>query len=69
MRTAKAWVAFSGSIVTALGAAFADDVFDAGDGANVASVIVLSAATLYAVYKSGGRKGSVDKPAPTTYQR
>jgi hypothetical protein len=51
MRTAKAWVAAGLSILNALGAAFADDVFDAGDGANIASVAVLSLATLFAVYR------------------
>lgn len=51
MRTAKAWVAALFSVVTALSAAFADDVFDGNDAAAIASTVVLGAAGVWAVYR------------------
>lgn len=51
MRTAKAWVAFVGTVVTSLNAALSDDVFNASDGAQVVSTVVLAIATLYATYR------------------
>ncbi len=55
MRTAKAWVAFAGSLVTALTAALSDDVFNASDTQQVVltgvTALFTLAATYYAPYK------------------
>lgn len=48
---AKTWVAAVGLVVTALSAAFADDVFNAGEVANVITALVTGAGSVYAVYK------------------
>lgn len=51
MRTAKAWVAFAGSMVTAMTAALSDDVFNASDVQQVLLVGVTALFTLAAVYQ------------------
>lgn len=48
---AKAWVAAGGLLFTALSTAFADDVFGAGEVANVVSALVSGAVSVYAVYR------------------
>lgn len=55
MKTAKAWVAFVGSMTTALGVALSDDVLNAGDAQQIAVAAVAALATLYAVYKVPNR--------------
>ncbi len=50
MRTAKAWVAAVGSIVTALGAALSDDVLSANDTQQVILTVALAVGTLVATY-------------------
>lgn len=51
MRTAKAWVSAVGMVVTALSAAFADDVFSGNDTAAVASTVVVAVLSVVAVYR------------------
>jgi len=51
MRTAKAWVAFAGTVVTALTSALADDVFNVDDTTGLFAAVVPAAVTLWAVYK------------------
>ncbi len=51
MRTAKAWVAFAGSLVTALTAALSDDVFSASDTQQVVLTGVAALFTLVATYQ------------------
>ena len=51
MRTAKAWVAFVGTIATALGVALSDDVFNATDTQQIILAGVTAVSTLYAVYR------------------
>jgi hypothetical protein len=51
MTAAKAWVTAVGLVVTALSAAFADNVFDGNDAAAVASTVVLGIASVVAVYR------------------
>lgn len=58
MFMAKAWVAFFGSIVTALTAALSDDVFNATDTQQVILTMVPAFATLWAAYNAPYR------PAP-----
>lgn len=65
MRTIKAWVAGVFAIASACTAAFADDVLGFEEVGTISSVVVVSALGIYAVYKSGGKNGSVD---PTTYK-
>lgn len=50
--TAKAWVAGVGTVVTALSAAFADDVLSDNETAGLISTAVLAALTIYGVYKT-----------------
>ncbi len=52
MRTAKAWVAFAGSIVTALTAAMSDDVFSINDTEQVIVTLVPAFLTLWGVYQT-----------------
>lgn len=52
MRTAKAWVSAVGTVVTALSAAFADDVLSNNETAGLVSTAVLAALSVYAVYKT-----------------
>jgi hypothetical protein len=52
MRTAKAWVAFAGTVVTALTAALSDDVFNIGDTTQIIVTLVPAFATLYATYQT-----------------
>lgn len=49
---AKAYVAAVGSVVTALGAAFADDVLGDNEVAGLVSTVVLAALTVYGVYRT-----------------
>ncbi len=49
---AKAVVAAVGSLCTALAPVVADDVFSASETGQVASALVLAAATVYGVYKT-----------------
>ena len=58
---AKAWVAFVMAIVTALTAALSDDVFDVNDTTQVVATIIMSVATLVAVYKTRNT-GTVTPP-------
>lgn len=51
MTAAKAWVAFAGSIVTALTAALSDDVLNASDTQQVVLTGVTALFTLYATYQ------------------
>jgi hypothetical protein len=51
MRAAKAWVSAAGMVVTALTAAFADDVFNGNDAAGVVSTVVLAIVSVVAVYR------------------
>jgi hypothetical protein len=51
MTAAKAWVAALGTIVTALSAAFADDVFNGNDAAAVVSTVVLAIVSVVGVYR------------------
>ncbi len=51
MTTAKAWVAFVGSIVTALTSALSDDVFNVSDTQQVVLTAVPALFTLYATYQ------------------
>ncbi len=51
MRTAKAWVAFAGSLLTAVTAAMSDDVFSATDTQQVILTGVTALFTLAAVYQ------------------
>lgn len=55
MRTAKAWVAFAGTVVTALTAALSDDVFNINDTTQVIVTLVPAFATLYGVYQTPNR--------------
>lgn len=55
MRTAKAWVGFVGTIVTALTAALSDDVFNINDTTQVIVTLVPAFATLYGVYQTRNR--------------
>jgi hypothetical protein len=48
---AKAWTAALGTVVTALSAAFADNVLSNNEIAGVVSTVVLGVLTVYAVYK------------------
>lgn len=50
MRTAKAWVAATGALVTALTAALSDDVFNVDDTVQVVVTMVPVIATLVATY-------------------
>lgn len=52
MRTAKAWVAFVGTGVTALTAALSDDVFNINDTTQIIVTLVPAFATLYATYQA-----------------
>jgi len=51
MVTAKMWVSFAGSVITALSAAFADDVFDVNDGTQVALTVVSALGAMWAVWR------------------
>ncbi len=51
MRTAKAWVAFAGSIVTALATALSDDYFSASDTQQVVLGTVSALFVLAATYQ------------------
>ena len=51
MYAAKAWVAAVGTVVTALSAAFADDVFNGNDAAAVVSTVVLGVVSVVSVYR------------------
>jgi hypothetical protein len=51
MRTAKAWVAALGTVVTSLSVALGDDIFDGNDAASVTSTVVLAIVSIYAVYR------------------
>lgn len=51
MRAAKAWVAAIGTVVMALTAAFADDVFDANDAGMLVTVAIEAVLTVLAVYQ------------------
>lgn len=51
MTAAKAWVAALGTVVTALSAAFADDVFNGNDAAAVVSTVVLAVVSVVSVYR------------------
>lgn len=55
MRTAKAWVAAVSSVVTALSAAFADDILSNSEVGGLVSTVVLAALGVYAVYKIPNR--------------
>jgi hypothetical protein len=59
MRTAKAWVAAVGSIVTALGAALSDDAFSASDTQQVILTVALAVGTLVSVYAVPNRPAPV----------
>lgn len=50
MRTAKAWVATVGALVTALTAALSDDVFNVNDTVQVIVTMVPIVATLVTTY-------------------
>jgi uncharacterized membrane protein YhaH (DUF805 family) len=50
MRTAKAWVAAVGAVVTALTAALSDDVFNVDDTVQVIVTMVPIVATLVSTY-------------------
>lgn len=50
MRTAKAWVAATGALVTALTAALSDDVFNINDTVQVIVTMVPVIATLLTTY-------------------
>jgi predicted amino acid-binding ACT domain protein len=51
MRTAKAWIAFAGSLMTALTAALSDDYFNATDVQQVVLTGVTALFTLVATYQ------------------
>ncbi len=59
MHTAKAWVAFVGTVVTALTAALSDDVFNINDTTQVIVTLVPAFATLWSTYQVPNR------PTPT----
>jgi hypothetical protein len=59
MTAAKAWVAALGTVVTALSAAFADDVFNGNDAAAVVSTVVLGAVSVISVYRVPNKKSNV----------
>jgi hypothetical protein len=61
MRTAKAWVAATGAVVTALTAALSDDVFDVNDTVQIGITLVPIVATLWATYKVRNR-GTITTP-------
>lgn len=50
MRTAKAWVAATGALVTALTAALSDDIFNIDDTVQVVVTMVPVIATLISTY-------------------
>lgn len=51
MRIAKAIAAATGTVVTALTAAFADDVLSVDETGQIVATVVTAALTVYAVYK------------------
>jgi len=51
-RNAKAVIAALGTAVTALSAAAADDLIDAGESTNLVSAVVLGALTVYGVWQA-----------------
>lgn len=53
---AKAYVTAASSVVTALSAAFADDVLGDNEVAGLVSTVVLAGLGIYAVYKTPNRK-------------
>jgi hypothetical protein len=55
MTRTKAWIAAIGSVVTAIGSALADNVFDSNDVATILTATVSAALTWYAVYKVPNR--------------
>lgn len=55
MRTAKAWVGFAGSVITALTTALSDDYFSASDTQQVVLGTVTALFTLVAVYQVPNR--------------
>jgi len=62
MRTIKAWVAGVVAIADALTVALVDNVLGFEEVGTITSVVVVTALGIFAVYKSGGKNGSVDKP-------
>lgn len=55
MRTAKAWVAAVGLVMTSLTAALSDDVFDLNDTSQVLSTVLVAAASVWGVYRVPNR--------------
>jgi low affinity Fe/Cu permease len=55
VRTAKAWVAFVGAIVTALTTALSDDYFSASDTQQVVLGTIVAMFTLAATYQVPNR--------------
>lgn len=55
MKTAKAWVAFGGSVFAALATALSDDVFGATDAQQVVLGVVSALFTLVATYRVPNR--------------
>lgn len=66
MRTAKAWVAAAGLLVTALTGVFADDVFDIAEGPTLAATLVEAALAVFAVYQVKNKRTVQDDAENTT---
>jgi len=62
---AKAYVTAVSSVVTALSAAFADDVLGDSEVGGLVSTVVVAALGVYAVYKTPNRKPA--EPETETY--
>lgn len=60
MRTAKAWVAAVGALVTAVTAALSDDIFNVNDTVQVIVTMVPIVATLVTTYAVPNRTSVVD---------
>lgn len=56
MTAAKAWVAGVGAVCTALTAALSDNVFDVNDTTQVVATVIMTAATIVAVYKTRNKE-------------
>lgn len=56
MTAAKAWVAFTGAIVTALTAALSDDILNASDAQQIILTAVPAIATLWATYQTRNKE-------------